>query len=76
MFYSHTLLAKKGPLAKVWLAAHIEKKLNRAMIQQTDIKKVAGMYLCNSRSALRPQFSLDRRRIYPNLRLSSSMMYV
>jgi hypothetical protein len=42
MFYSHSLLAKKGPLARVWLAAHWEKKLTRASIQQTDIKKAAG----------------------------------
>jgi cohesin complex subunit SCC1 len=33
MFYSQIILAKKGPLAKVWLAAHFgDKKLNRPQI--------------------------------------------
>lgn len=33
MFYSQIILAKKGPLAKVWLAAHWDsKKLNRPQI--------------------------------------------
>lgn len=38
MFYSHILLAKKGPLGKVWLAAHWgDKKLPRPQIFATDI---------------------------------------
>jgi len=37
MFYSQLLLAKKGPLAKIWLAAHFEKKLTRHQIFSTDI---------------------------------------
>ena len=42
MFYSQLLLAKKGPLSKVWLAAHWEKKLNKAAILSTDIKATVG----------------------------------
>ena len=42
MFYSQLLLAKKGPLGKVWLAAHWEKKLNKQTILQTDIKATVG----------------------------------
>ena len=38
MFYTHYLLAKKGPLAKVWLAAHWEKKLTKTHIFETDLK--------------------------------------
>jgi cohesin complex subunit SCC1 len=37
MFYSEYVLAKKGPLGKVWLAAHWNKKLTRAMIAKSDV---------------------------------------
>lgn len=38
MFYSQIILAKKGPLGKVWLAAHWgDKKLARPQIFATDI---------------------------------------
>lgn len=39
MFYSSHVLTKKGPLAKIWLAAHMQSKLTKAMIFQTDIAK-------------------------------------
>jgi cohesin complex subunit SCC1 len=42
MFYSQLLLAKKGPLARLWLAAHWDRKLTKATIIQTDIKVAAG----------------------------------
>ena len=37
MFYSETLLSKTGPLARVWLAANIERKLSKNNILQQDI---------------------------------------
>lgn len=38
MFYSQIILAKKGPLAKVWLAAHWgDKKLGRPQVFAVDI---------------------------------------
>ena len=38
MFYSQIILAKKGPLGKIWLAAHWgDKKLGRPQIFATDI---------------------------------------
>lgn len=37
MFYSFHVLAKKGKLAKVWLAAHWDKKLSKTQVCQTDI---------------------------------------
>eukprot|EP00041_Stephanoeca_diplocostata_P041787 m.8921 g.8921 ORF g.8921 m.8921 type:complete len:620 (+) comp6777_c0_seq2:212-2071(+) len=43
MFYSEYVLAKKGPLGKVWLAAHWEKKLTRNQMTKSDIVEV-----CNS----------------------------
>ncbi|GMT05500.1 hypothetical protein PENTCL1PPCAC_27674, partial [Pristionchus entomophagus] len=39
MFYAQFVLSKKGPLAKIWLAAHWEKKLSKAQIYETDIKE-------------------------------------
>ena len=42
MFYSQIILAKKGPLGKIWLAAHWDKKLTRSQIFQTGIKQSAG----------------------------------
>lgn len=38
MFYAHLILSKKGPLAKVWLAAHWDKKLTKAQIYEADVK--------------------------------------
>ncbi|CAH2040368.1 unnamed protein product, partial [Iphiclides podalirius] len=39
MFYAHFVLAKKGPLAKIWLAAHWDKKLTKAHVFETNIEK-------------------------------------
>lgn len=38
MFYSETLLSKTGPLARVWLAANIERKLSKQNILQSNIE--------------------------------------
>ncbi|KAL1925397.1 uncharacterized protein VTP21DRAFT_280 [Calcarisporiella thermophila] len=42
MFYSEAILSKKGPLAKVWLAAHWEKKLSKSQFLQTNIGTTVG----------------------------------
>lgn len=42
MFFSETILSSKGPLAKVWLAAHMEKKLTKAQLLQADLKVSIG----------------------------------
>ncbi|KAH9485323.1 Cohesin subunit rad21 [Psilocybe cubensis] len=39
MFYSEAILARRGPLAKVWLAAHMERKLSKSQTLQTDIEQ-------------------------------------
>lgn len=39
MFYSQHVLTKKGPLAKIWLAAHMQSKLTKAMVFGTDLQK-------------------------------------
>jgi cohesin complex subunit SCC1 len=38
MFFAHFVLAKKGPLSKIWLAAHWERKLSKAQIFETDVQ--------------------------------------
>jgi cohesin complex subunit SCC1 len=39
MFYSEIILTRRGPLAKVWLAAHYERKLSKTQTLQTDISQ-------------------------------------
>lgn len=39
MFYAHFVLAKKGPMARIWLAAHWDKKLTKAHVFETNIEK-------------------------------------
>ncbi len=38
MFYSDIILAKKGPLANIWLAAHLSNKLSKTQIFDTNIE--------------------------------------
>ncbi|KAJ7262236.1 Rec8 like protein-domain-containing protein [Mycena haematopus] len=42
MFYSETILSRRGPLGKVWLAAHMERKLSKTQTLQTDIEQSVG----------------------------------
>ncbi|KAK9271576.1 hypothetical protein L1049_001937 [Liquidambar formosana] len=37
MFYSHTFLARKGPLSTVWIAAHLQHRLKKSHYTCTDI---------------------------------------
>lgn len=37
MFYSKFMFVKKGPLSKVWIAAHFHRKLNKTHVLGTDI---------------------------------------
>ena len=39
MFYAHFVLAKKGPLSRIWLAAHWDKKLTKAHVFETNIEE-------------------------------------
>ncbi|CAJ0588073.1 unnamed protein product [Cylicocyclus nassatus] len=38
MFYAQFVLSKKGPLARIWLAAHWERKLSKAQICETNLQ--------------------------------------
>ncbi len=42
MFFSTQLLSKKGPLATVWLAGHMDKRLKKAQIIDTSISNSVG----------------------------------
>lgn len=42
MFYSEQILSKRGSLAKVWLAAHWERKLSKTQTLQTNIEESVG----------------------------------
>ncbi|KAJ2009345.1 sister chromatid cohesion protein 1, partial [Coemansia sp. S680] len=42
MFYAEAILSKKGPLAKVWLAAHLERKLTKVQLLQASIPGSVG----------------------------------
>lgn len=54
MFYSVFVLGKKGPLARVWLAAHWDKKITKSQILETNI--------CESvDSILQPRIKLSLR---------------
>ncbi|XP_057800459.1 sister chromatid cohesion 1 protein 3-like [Salvia miltiorrhiza] len=37
MFYSHTFLARKGPLGTVWCAAHLQHKLKKSHYVKTNV---------------------------------------
>ncbi|BFZ65124.1 sister chromatid cohesion protein 1 [Saitoella coloradoensis] len=37
MFYAESLLTRKGPLARIWLAAHMERRLTKPQITTTNI---------------------------------------
>lgn len=54
MFYAHYVLNKKGPLARIWLAAHWDKKLTKANVFETNIEKsVEGILQPKVKLALR-----------------------
>jgi hypothetical protein len=42
MFYSQLILAKKGPLGTIWIAAHLERKLRKNQVTETNISVSVG----------------------------------
>lgn len=38
MFYSQLFVSKRGTLAKIWLAAHWEKKITKAHVFECDLE--------------------------------------
>ncbi|NXK32914.1 RD21L protein, partial [Piprites chloris] len=54
MFYVHLLINKRGPLAKIWLAAHWEKKLTKAHIFECNLEATV-------QKILSPKFAIALR---------------
>ncbi|NXB22547.1 RD21L protein, partial [Rhagologus leucostigma] len=54
MFYVHLLINKRGPLAKIWLAAHWEKKLTKAHIFDCNLEATV-------QKILSPKFAIALR---------------
>ncbi|CAJ1824106.1 unnamed protein product [Sphenostylis stenocarpa] len=53
MFYSQFILAKKGPLGTIWIAAHLERKLRKNQVADTDIG-VSVAIICLQSEILSP----------------------
>jgi len=54
MFFQNLILDKKGPLARIWLAAHWDKKLTKAHVFETNIdESVDGIIAPKMKMALR-----------------------
>lgn len=68
MFYSDTILARKGPLASIWLAAHWDRRLSKHQIMTTDvsesIKEVMSGQLPPMALRLSGQLLLGASKIY------------
>ena len=60
MFYAHFVLSKKGPLAKVWLAAHWDKKLTKAHVFETDVEATVDNIISPKVSAWSTETSRSR----------------
>lgn len=42
MLLTELILSKKGPLSKVWISAHQERKLNKTQTLQVDVPESVG----------------------------------
>ncbi|CAD5231011.1 unnamed protein product [Bursaphelenchus okinawaensis] len=45
MFYAQFVLAKKSALSQIWLAAHMERKLSKAQVFETDVSNAVNEIL-------------------------------
>ncbi|CAD5210188.1 unnamed protein product [Bursaphelenchus xylophilus] len=54
MFYAQFVLAKKGPLSRIWLAAHLEERLKRKDVADTDLQQAIT-------EVLRPRIKISLR---------------
>ncbi|CAL0303266.1 unnamed protein product [Lupinus luteus] len=53
MFYSQFILAKKGPLGTIWIAAHLERKLRKNQVADTDIGISVGCQVSEGENMFR-----------------------
>jgi len=61
MFYSDTLLSKTGPLARVWLASNMERKLTKKDYLSSNLESSIGVMI-------------DRGSVPMALRLSGQLL--
>ena len=68
MFYSDSVLARKGPLANIWLAAHWDRRLTKSQIVNTNIeasvRSIVGGSLPPMALRLSGQLLLGTTKIY------------
>lgn len=68
MFFNQDLLTRRGPLARVWLAAHVSTKLSKSNLIATDIpqsvQSILGDSLVSMALRLSGQLLLGVTRIY------------
>jgi len=82
VFYSEAILSRRGPLARVWLAAHYERKLSKTQTLQTDIGQSVGQPYSEIRVAytLNPILKLEtgaivgQEQVPMALRLSGQLL--
>lgn len=67
MFYSESLLTREGPLAQVWLAANLERKLSKAQFLQSNISQ-------STQAIVRATTQTDETEALA-LRLSGQLLY-
>lgn len=71
MFFSEQLLSKEGPLAHVWLAANLERKLTKYQLLTTDITKTSEAIASSSVETHTSQGDLEPLA----LRLTGTLLY-
>ena len=64
MFYAHFVLSKKGPLARIWLAAHWDKKLTKAHVFETNIDNSVEAILKPKVSAQAENEMLEKYNVF------------
>jgi hypothetical protein len=62
--FSQSIFAKKGPLAKIWLACHWERKLSKQNVISTDIPKSIHHIIDQSQIRIQSQLLLGIVKIY------------
>lgn len=62
MFYSTQILSRKGPLATIWIASHLNTRLKRAQVVDTSIAGSVGAYVPAGEGGVLYYGSLDLHR--------------
>lgn len=80
MLLTELILSKRGPLAKVWLSAHHEKKLSKQQALGVDVGESVGMLTVSHEAGLQAKLTPSTEAILEQedgpvtLRLSGQLM--